>query len=101
MFKEWKDARSGVKAGRNGENERNCNARRWHPPEPGGLKLNADASFFPGVETFLFVSLCHVRKQTNRVAHSPARFPCSLNGFIIFSFPSTHLVETIWNDLIK
>ncbi|XP_074336668.1 uncharacterized protein LOC141673834 [Apium graveolens] len=45
------------------------------------------------------VRLCHVRKQANRVAHCLARVSCSLNCFIVFTSPPTHLVEIILNDL--
>lgn len=47
------------------------------------------------------VSLCHVRKQANKVAHSLSRVPCSLNCSLVFSSPHTYLVEIILNDLMK
>lgn len=30
------------------------------------------------------LSLSHVKKQANKIAHSLARFPCELDGFIVF-----------------
>lgn len=44
------------------------------------------------------VSVCHIRKQANKVAHGLARIPCLLNCFIMFSSPPTHLVEIILSD---
>lgn len=33
------------------------------------------------------VSVVHVKKLANKVAHSMARIPCSLNSFIVFDSP--------------
>lgn len=185
-IKEWRDAHRKGTVGSAGIKARDSSVQKWHPPESGGLKLNVDASFFPGQESFsigmvirnqegMFVggkciclprpatvmeaecigirealswimempgskvmietdslmaaramngkteyllevghvidhcrmmlsdlpcaSLCHVRKQANRVAHSLARVPCLLNCSLVFTSPPTHLVEIILNDL--
>lgn len=49
---EWKSTRKSSVVTRamsvNGAN----NSKRWQPPEPGELKLNVDASFYPGHESF-------------------------------------------------
>lgn len=46
-------------------------------------------------------SINHVKKQANKVAHSLARYPCELNGFIFFSSPPSILLETLLlEDLI-
>lgn len=45
------------------------------------------------------VSVKHIRKHANKVAHSLVRIPCLLNCFIVFSSSSTHLVETILSDI--
>lgn len=47
------------------------------------------------------VSVNHIRKQANKVAHSLARIPCLLNCFIAFSFPPTHVVETLSSNLVR
>lgn len=38
------------------------------------------------------VSLSHIQKQANRVAHGLARLPCSLNCFPVLSSPPTLLI---------
>lgn len=184
VFKEWKDARESAR--RIGDKRSNSNAsKKWEPPLSGELKVNVDASFKAGSESFtvgmvardckgLFiegrsitlpcpttvmdaecigvrealswimnfqnkkvkvesdslltiralqgkkcnlmetghviescrsmlqqlplVSINHVRKQANRMAHSLAKITCSLNCFIVFSSPPNHLVETLLND---
>ena len=40
------------------------------------------------------VSVKYIRKQANEVAHGLAKMPCSINCFVIFTSPPTHLVET-------
>ena len=40
----------------------------------------------------------HIRKQANKVAHSLARIPCSINCFHVFTSPPSQLLETLKND---
>lgn len=40
----------------------------------------------------------HIRKQANKVAHSIARIPCSINCSIVFTSPPSYLLETLMND---
>ncbi|XP_074324401.1 uncharacterized protein LOC141661315 [Apium graveolens] len=52
VFKEWKDARANV-VNRAGNTRANGNAsKKWEPPLPGELKVNVDASFIAGSESF-------------------------------------------------
>lgn len=164
------------------------NLKKWQPPRPGALKLNVDASFFPGQASFSIgtvlrnqegvfvagkcmsmprpatvlevesigvrealswlmevayrsvtvetdsllvvralksgsvnllevesvfkhcrlllgdlpqVTLDHVRKQANKVAHILARIPCMLNSFIVFTSPPIPVVGIILDHLKK
>lgn len=44
------------------------------------------------------VSVVHVKKLANKVAHSMARIPCSLNDFIVFQSPPLSVLEKIMYD---
>ncbi|KAL8124645.1 hypothetical protein AgCh_012338 [Apium graveolens] len=181
MVQDWKEARAkGVTEKRVHQSQTNCNLRKWTTPAAGEYKVNVDASWFQGAESFSIgmvirnhlgsfvegrtvvlsqaadaleaevlgirealswvksmdgrkvtvesdslvavnaingqnkfllevghiidhcrlllqslsgVSVKFVRKQANEVAHGLAKMPCSVNCFIIFTSPPTHLVE--------
>lgn len=44
------------------------------------------------------VSINHVRKQANKVAHELARMPCMINCSIVYASPPTYLVEICSTD---
>lgn len=44
------------------------------------------------------ISVSHVKKQANKVAHNLARIPCELNCFTLFSSPPSCLLETLLSD---
>ncbi|XP_074378180.1 uncharacterized protein LOC141719707 [Apium graveolens] len=46
----------------------------------------------------LGIGVTHIRKQANKVAHSLARIPCSINCFHVFTSPPSQLLETLQND---
>ncbi|XP_017221643.1 uncharacterized protein LOC108198399 [Daucus carota subsp. sativus] len=185
--KEWKDAKiNNSGSEKQQHSDTNYNLQKWTPPEVGMYKVNVDASWFPGAETFSIgmvlrdsagcfiegrsltlqdtedvleaesigvrealswvmsrterkvivetdskstadaingqleyvtkvghsidqcihflrlmpdVSVKHIRKQANRVAHGLARLPCMINCFNVFTFPPTHLVEICMLDV--
>lgn len=45
------------------------------------------------------VSVSHVKKQANRVAHLLARLPCSINSFIDLWSPPSCVLETLLSDI--
>lgn len=47
-----------------------------------------------------WISVAHIRKQANQVAHSLARVPCLENCCNIFSSPPTHLAEKLMYDIL-
>lgn len=47
------------------------------------------------------ISVSHVKKQANKVAHNLARIPCEPNCFIVFSSPPSCLLETILSDVFE
>ncbi|KAL8114290.1 hypothetical protein AgCh_021225 [Apium graveolens] len=181
MVQDWKEARArGVTEKIVHKSQMSCNLRKWTTPAAGEYKVNVDASWFQGAESFSIgmvmrnhresfvegrtvvlyqevdalevevlgirealswvksmdgrkvtvesdslvavnaingqnkfllevghiidhcrlllqslsgVSVKFVRKQANEVAHGLAKMPCSVNCFVIFTSPPTHLVE--------
>lgn len=45
------------------------------------------------------ISVFHVRKQVNEVAHMLAKIPCPVNCFIVFTSPAALLVKTLLFDI--
>ena len=46
------------------------------------------------------ISVSHVKKQANKVAHNLARIPCELNCFTLFSSPPSCLLETLLSEVL-
>ena len=47
------------------------------------------------------ISVRHVKKQANKVAHNLARVPCERNCFIVFSSPPSCLLGTLLSDALE
>lgn len=60
-----------------------------HTPDVCGIKLG----------NRIDLSLCHVRKQENQVAHLIARAPCLINCYSMFLSPLSILLKMLRSDL--
>lgn len=188
QVKEWRDARKVITGTSNGNGSLRKLECKWRAPATGTFKLNVDASFFAGANSFSIgmvlrdqhgtfvegrtlslpcpttvmeaeclgirealswvkvmncrkvqvesdsldsiralrgenvsllevghiidhckmllkdlvgVSVNHIRRQANKVAHGLARIPCSINCHIVFLSPPTHLVGIVSDEYLQ
>lgn len=81
MVNEWKEARKmHARTRQNNEKVDKIQGSMWTSPETGDLKLNVDASVFPGSESFS-IGMIIRDHQGSIVAGRTVRFPASVSVF--------------------